>query len=168
MPEEFNNFGPARQTPVDPERMAEAQHAIDVGEIIEIGRKHFGTATFDEASDTVAKALGGGKIQHFMNIARQFDRPHELVNHLAGNERQLQELAKMSPARQIVELGRIEARMAPHGHVPTGADPLWKTPAVRNSRVSDEDWGRSYGEGMSDKAFDKEFWRRQEQRAKRR
>jgi hypothetical protein len=35
---EINNFGPAPQAPVDPQKMAQAQHAIEVGEIIEIGR----------------------------------------------------------------------------------------------------------------------------------
>jgi hypothetical protein len=72
-------------------------------------------------------------------------------------------LAKLSPARQAVEISRIEAQMAPHGHVNTGTDRLWKSPAVRG-RISDEDWARTAGEGLSDAAWNREFDRRMKER----
>jgi hypothetical protein len=139
----------------------------DIDGIIEVGRAHFGAAGFDEASQVVAETLGD-KTNAVMDTLRQFDKPHEVIAHLANNEGQLKALAKLSPARQAIEIARIEAQMASNGHVNTGADPLWKTPAVRSGRVSDEDWSRSFGEGLSERQFDKEFWRRQEERAKRR
>jgi hypothetical protein len=159
---------PQPQSVEEQQKILLAQHANDVNAIIDIGRQHFGSAVFDEASQAVGEALGEGRVQEFMAIARQFDRPHELVIHLAGNEKQLKGLAKLSPARMTVELARIEAQMSSHGHVNTGADPAWKNPSTRSGRVSDEDWAASYGEGLSEKQFDKEFWRRQEARAKRR
>jgi hypothetical protein len=141
--------------------------AKDIDGIIEIGRAHFGAAGFDEASQVVAETLGD-KTNSLMDTLRQFDRPHEVIAHLSNNESQLKALAKLNPARQAIEIARIEAQMASNGHVNTGADPLWKTPAVRSGRVSDEDWSRSFGEGLSEKQFDREFWRRQDARNSRR
>jgi CO/xanthine dehydrogenase Mo-binding subunit len=137
----------------------------DIRDIVEIGRTHFSTATFDDQSQTVADVLGDKKNQ-VLQILAEFDRPHEVIAHLAQNEAQLKKLATLSPARQVIEIGKIEARLS--SSVNTGADPLWKTPAVRSGRVSDADWKTSFGEGLDDKRFDKEFWRRQEERGKRR
>ena len=139
----------------------------DIDGIIEVGRAHFGSAGFDDASHVVAEALGD-KTQAVMDTLRHFDKPHEVIAHLANNEAQLKALAKLTPARQAIEIARIEAQISSNGHVNTGADPLWKTPAVRSGRVSAEDWSRSFGEELSEKQFDKEFWRHQEARGSRR
>lgn len=147
-------------------RIAAETHAREVDQIIEIGRNQFGAANFDDAADVVAKKLGP-RSQEFMAIARQFDRPHEIVAHLANNESRLDQLSKLSTERQIIELGRIEAQFAPHGNVNTGADPLWKTPAVRSGRVSDEEWSRHAGEGLSERQWAREFDRRMAERSKR-
>jgi hypothetical protein len=77
-------------------------------------------------------------------------------------------LAKMSPARQAVEIARIESRMSSNGHVSTGADRAWTNPSTRSGRVSDEDWKRSYGANLSDEQFNKEFDRRMQERGGRR
>src|ERR1700744_5724557 len=88
----------------------QADLAKDVDTIIETGRVHFGNAGFDDASQVVAEALGD-KTTAVMDTLRQFDRPHEMLVHLANNEQRLKAFAKLSPARQAIELARIEARM---------------------------------------------------------
>jgi hypothetical protein len=57
--------------------------------------------------------------------------PHEIIAHLANNEPQLKAFAKLSTARQLTELARIEAQMTSNGHVNTGSEPLWKKPEIR-------------------------------------
>ncbi|HEY8006033.1 MAG TPA: hypothetical protein VIE66_04350 [Methylocella sp.] len=141
-------------------------HAKELGEIIELGRTEFGTGNFDDASQIVADKLGP-RTQEAVAMLRQFDFPHRLVAELANAPEKLEKLAKMPAGRLAAELARIESRMTSNGHAITGADPAWKGPTVRG-RVSDADWKKSFGEGMSEAAFDKEFRRRQAGRAARR
>jgi hypothetical protein len=101
-----------------------------------------------------------------MAAMRQFDFPHRIVQHLADNPNDLEAISKLPTARMIVEIARIESRMAPNGRVNAFADPAWKAPAARG-RVSDADWGRGFGDTMSDAAFNKEFDRRQAERYER-
>jgi hypothetical protein len=143
----------------------EAGLTKDIDGIIEVGHAHYGKAGFDDAAQVVATAVGN--TDPLMDTLRQFDRPHEIIAHLANNETQLKALAKLTPARQAVELARIEARMTSNGHVNTGADPLWKTPAVRTGRVSDVDWKTSYGEGLDDRRWNAEFDRREREKSRR-
>lgn len=146
-------------------QQAQPSLAKDINDIVEIGRTHFGSATFDELSQVVADGLGD-KTQGVMHLVSQFDRPVEIIAHLANNERQLQAIAKLSPARQAVELARIEAQIAPQ-RANVGADPLWKSPTVRSGRVSDQDWKANLGEGLSDSQWNWEFDRRQAEKRRR-
>jgi hypothetical protein len=144
-----------------------AQHAREVNDIIEIGHTHYGRAQFDEASAAVAAGLGN-KAQQFMAQVRGFDKPHEIVTHLADNPSRLEALAKLSPEQMGTEIARIEAQMSPHGRPAFGADPAWKNPAVKSGRVSDMDWKTTGGANLSDAQWHAEYDRRQEQRNKRR
>jgi hypothetical protein len=143
---------------------AAAQHQHDLGEIIELGRKEFGSDAFDADSEVVAGKLGV-KTAEFMWLAKQMDHPHRLVKHLADNPKRLEALAQMPLARQAVELARIESQSAPHGHVSTYAQPAWQAPEMRG-RVSDSDWNANGGANLSDKAWHKEYDRRMAERRK--
>jgi hypothetical protein len=149
-----------------PQHAQQPSLAKDIDQIVEVGRTQFGNAGFDDASQVVAETLAD-KTNAVMATIAQFDRPHEIIAHLANNEPQLKALAKLSPARQAVELARIEAQMTSNGHVNTGAEPLYKQPALRSGRVSDEDWSRSFGEGLSDAQWFKQFDRRQASKGRR-
>lgn len=148
-------------------QMASAEHNRETGQIVEQGRRDFGTQTFDDASQVVAGALGE-RTPDIMLALRQFDNPAEIVMHLGGNEAQLKAIAKMPTAQQIVELARIEARLSSE-HVPSaGALPKWKSEGARTGRVSDTDWGQNFGANLSERAWHKEFDRRQSARNERR
>jgi hypothetical protein len=154
------------QTPVTslpPEQQqAIAQHQKEVNQLIEVGQAQFNATTFDESSQVVRDALGD-RTAEFVTLAKQFDKPADIIVHLASNEKRLQQFAKLSTARQIVELGRIEAQLSSHGYVPTGADPLWRRQEARNGRVSDDDWARG-ADHLTDAQWFKESARRDNER----
>jgi hypothetical protein len=140
---------------------AQKQHFKECEEIVEHGRAVHGNTSFDEASQIVGGAFKDtDAVQSFMGSLRQFDKPAEMIMHLANNEGQLKALAKLSPARQAVELARIESRFASHGHVSTGGERDWKRAETRSGRVSDEDWSRHAGSNLTDTQWSREFDRR--------
>jgi hypothetical protein len=145
-------------------KMAVAQHEKEVNEIVAIGQDNYGAQVFDDASQTIADKLGP-RAQELMLLAKQFDAPHRLIVELSNNPEQLERLGKMPTARMITELARIESRMAPHGHVSTGAAPAWK--GQKGGRVSDTDWRANAGDNLSDKAWSREFDRRMAARGQR-
>jgi hypothetical protein len=147
-------------------KAALAEHHKEVNAIIELGRGEFGRDQFDQDSQVVAQKLGN-RTQEAMALLRQFDAPHRLIKHFADNESALDAFSKMNTARQITELARIEARSSSYGHVRTGADPAWKTPAGRG-RMSNEDWNATGGDALSDAEWHREYDRRQAQRRRRR
>jgi hypothetical protein len=136
-------------------------HATEVHEIVEAGRALHGNQTFDEASQVVAGVFKEPEqLGHLMGTLRQFDRPADVIMHLANNEGRLQSLAKLSPARQAVEIAKIEGEMSSFGRAATGADRAWKNPDVRRGVVSEESWRKDGGAALTDdaawsRAFDK-------------
>jgi hypothetical protein len=146
----------------------EAQEAMsqlckEVDGIIDVGRANFGSRSFDDASQVVAEVLGQ-KSQGVMDILRGFDKPHDVIMHLAQNEGALKQLAKLSPQRQAIEISRIEGQLSPYGHVATGAEPAWKQPEARRGRASDDNWRTTGGHGLSDAAWSREHDRRMAER----
>ena len=148
------------------EQMALAQHAKEVEAIVALGRENHGDASFDRASQEVADAIGQERLQPFVAALKQFDRPDTVLMHLATNPDRLERISKLPLQRQLVEIAKIEAEHAPHGHSrDTGAQPLWTRPEARaNGRVSDDVWRRG-GDDLSDDKWFAEFDRRQEKRA---
>jgi hypothetical protein len=147
------------------EKMAEALHHQEMNEIVSLGRTEYGSEAFDDASQTVASKLGERALPVTAAL-RQFDFPHRIVQHLADNPNDLEAISKLPINRMLVELARIESRMAPNGRVNTFADPMWKSPTLKG-RVSDADWNRGAGDAMSEAAFSKEFDRRMAERYER-
>jgi hypothetical protein len=143
-------------------QMALAEHQREVNAIVEVGQANYGNAVFDEASQVVAAELGD-RVGDVMLALRQFDKPADILVHLSNNPNRLKQLAKLNPARQVVELARIEAQMTSNGHTDTGADPAWKLPSAKGGRVSDEEW-HSGGDNLSDQKWHKEFDRRMKER----
>jgi hypothetical protein len=138
-----------------------------VSEIIDLGRREYGSEQFDADSQAVAEKLGN-RTQEFMVLARQMDHPHRIIKHLADNTNALDAISKMPTPRAIVELARIESRSASYGHVQTFAQPAWKSPEMKG-RVSDADWATNGGANLSDREWNREFDRRwAERRARRR
>ena len=143
---------------------AQPSLAKDIDGIIEVGHVHYGKAAFDEASQNVADVLGE-KSGPVMDMLRAFDKPHDVIAHLGDNPARLKAFAALTPERQRVELARIEAQLG--GPVRMGADPAWKAPEMKTSRVADEDWKTSFGANLSDAQWNKEFDRRQAARGRR-
>lgn len=143
----------------------EYQH--DVDKIIEVGRAHFGNKTFDENSAIVAETAGGSeKVPDLMNVLRHFDRPADLIQHLAGNEDQAKQIARLSPERKAVALAGIAQQL---GHTTAiGATPAYKRPETLSGRMSDEDWNQGGSDLLTDAQFHREADRRAAERAKRR
>jgi hypothetical protein len=152
-----NDYAAAQQ------QMAFALHQKEVNAIVEVGQENYGKAVFDQAAETVAAELGD-RVPDVMLALRQFDKPADILVHLADNPTRLKHLAKLNSARQVVELARVEAQLTSHGHTDTGADPAWKLPSAKGGRVSDEEW-HSGGDNLSDQKWHKEFDRRQKERA---
>ena len=88
-------------------RAAQQTHALEVNAIIDAGREKHGSDRFDEMSATVAEKLGE-RTAEFMNAARQFDSPVELIEKLTDDPRELERLAKLPTSRMLVEIARIE------------------------------------------------------------
>jgi hypothetical protein len=139
-------------------------HQLEVNAIVDAGREKLGSARFDEISATVAEKLGG-KLGEFMSAARQFDSPVELIETLADDPRTLERLATLPTARMLVEIARIESRLAPSGHAVTTTDPVWKRKSIG---FKEADWNTPLQDRLSDKEYDKVFFKRQEERAARR
>jgi hypothetical protein len=98
-----------------------------------------------------------------MLALRQFDKPHDVLVHLANNPQRLKQIAKLNTARQVVELARVESQLSSFGHTQTGADPAWKLPSAKGGRVSDDEW-HAGGDNLSDSKWHAEFDRRQRER----
>ena len=98
-------------------------------------------------------------------MLRAFDRPHDVIAHLGDNPARLKAFAALPPERQRTELARIEAQVG-GAAVRLGADPAWKAPEMKTSRVADEDWKTSFGANLSDSQWNKEFDRRQAARSR--
>jgi hypothetical protein len=141
------------------------QHAQDTSALIEVGRGNFGAREFDEASQALADAVGP-RIREVVDVIRGFDKADAIIHHLANNPTRLEQFAKLNPERQKVEAARIEAQMSNFGHVHTGHQPAWKDPEIRNGRTTDDNWRRTGGANLSDKAWSREHDRRMAQRHK--
>ncbi len=147
------------------QRAAIQTHQLEVNAIVDAGREKLGSERFDEMSATVAEKLGD-KVGEFMAAARQFDSPVELIEKLADDPRELERLAKLPTARMLVEIARIESRLAPSGHAITTADPVWKRKSIG---FKDSDWGTPLQDRLSDSEYNKQFEKRMQARwAKRR
>jgi hypothetical protein len=146
------------------QRAAQQTHQLEVNAIVDAGRERHGSDRFDEMSATVAEKLGN-RTAEFMSAARQFDSPVELIERLADDPRELERLAKLPTARMLVEIARIESRLAPSSHAVTTTDPVWKRKSIGFKEV---DWNGPLQDRLSDKEYDKIFQKRQEERAARR
>jgi hypothetical protein len=147
---------------------AEAQAPVekDISTYIELGRSHYGTQKFDEAAETVVKALGDRK-DVFRAALAGFNAPHAAVMHLADNEARLQAMSKMRPEEIVVELARIESQMSPH-HVGYGAEPAYRREA-KSGRVSAEEWRHTGGANIKDDAeWNRQFDKHMAERSKHR
>jgi hypothetical protein len=132
--------------------MAMESFKRDVGTIIEQGREEYGEATFDEMAQIVGDAVGGREAAlPFMGAVRECDAPVAIIRYLSEHPDEAQKIGKMSDARRIAALARIESHVLPHANgTSTGADPAWRTQARKGGRIdinspasdsaSDEAW----------------------------
>jgi hypothetical protein len=135
------------------------QFQKNVSDLIKYGQETHGTENFDDARRAVDAALGPAS-NEFAKVVVEHNDPAQIIMHLAGNEQRLKKLATLPPAQRKVEIARIEAEYASHGHVSTSAVPAWKDTHSRGGRVSDEDWKHSYGDNLTDKQWHAEWDRR--------
>jgi hypothetical protein len=146
---------------LSPEQQAVLQqHAKNVNDLVEYGRKAQGTAAFDDAAQTLVDTLGNDKAQLFVADAMQFNSPDQVIMHLANNPARLEKLGRLPPAQRAVEVARIEAEYSSHGHATTEATPAWKQTHKGGGRVSDADWKSNYGANLTDKQWHAEWDRR--------
>jgi hypothetical protein len=138
----------------------------NVSDLIKHGQETHGAAAFDEARRAVDEALGPHS-NEFAAVLVEHNAPDQILMHLSNNPDRLQRLAKLPPKQRAVEVSRIEAEFASHGHVTTSATPAWKGTHARGGRVSDEDWRHSYGANLTDDQWFKEFDRRAEGKGRR-
>lgn len=139
--------------------------------ISERGQIIWGRQTWDDAVGAVSKQisqrLGCSEAEAQMRLAhdiRHYDRPDELIMHLAGNSDRMDRILGMTPQQQQVEFARIESQMSPFGRPSEGKRPAWQTVSNDGSRVSDSDWSRSGGSALSDQNFSREWDRRMSER----
>jgi hypothetical protein len=137
-------------------QLAMAQFQKDVGTIIELGREEYGDATFDEMSQIVGDAVGGQQATlPLMAALRECDSPVAIVRYLSEHPSEAAAISKMSDARRLAALARIESHTLPHANgTSTGADPAWRRQAAKGGRVdimspasdsaSDEAWYSAY------------------------
>jgi hypothetical protein len=141
-------------------RAAQQTHQLEVNAIVDAGRERHGSDRFDEMSATVAEKLGD-RTAEFMQAARQFDSPVELIERLADDPRELERLAKLPTARMLVEIARIESRLNPSGHAVTTTDPVWKRKSIG---FKEADWNTPLQDRLSDREYNKIFEKRMAER----
>jgi hypothetical protein len=119
------------------EQIAVAQHAKEVEAIVELGRQNHGDASFDRSCADVADAIGQERLQPFVAALKQFDRPDDVLMHLANNPDRLERISKLPLQRQIVEIAKIESEHSSYGHsYDTLAQPRWTRPEARAPKIS--------------------------------
>jgi predicted ester cyclase len=131
----------------------------NVADLIKHGHETHGTEAFDEARRAVDAALGPHS-DEFAATVVEHNAPDQIIMHLAANENRLKKLATLPPAQRKVEISRIEAEYASHGHVSTSMTPAWKDSHSRGGRVSDADWKSNYGSNLTNDQWSKEWDRR--------
>ncbi len=118
-----NNQDPPVAQMSEQQQAALRQLAQDTKTLVEVGRETYGAGSFDDACVEFTSACGDRQTEA-VHVLMQFDRPHEIIAHLANNPDWLKQFAKLPTHRQVIEAGRIEAQLSSHGHVETVADPM--------------------------------------------
>jgi hypothetical protein len=138
-------------------------HKAEVDEIVKLGQRKYG-ARFDEASETLAKALGD-RTQQTMQVLRHSQTPHQHIMDLAADPQRLERFAKLPIEAQRAEISSQEKGNAPYGRVIVAADPAWKNPGKNGTELmSDADWNS----GASDLLSDEDFFRNANARVEKR
>jgi hypothetical protein len=140
MPDENGNPTAAELT-VARNRMGEHASYKLVEEVYRQGRVKYGTAQFDQNMRHVAEKVGNEKSFAMRDVLLNCDRPAELIQHLASNERELNDIAKVAhnPQRLAMNLAKIESRWNSGGYANTSEEPLWRTPSGRD-KPGAADW----------------------------
>jgi hypothetical protein len=137
------------------------EHSKNVEELVEYGRSTQGSRNFDDASQVFVDTLGQERAQAVLADLVKFNAPDRVLMDLTNDTARLERFSKLTAHQQAVEIARMEARYASHGHVETGTTPAWKATHKNGGRVSDADWKHSFGDNLSDAQWHKEFDRRQ-------
>ena len=142
-------------------QQGQQEHSKNVEELVEYGRTTQGSQNFDDASQVFVDTLGQERAQAVLADLVKFNAPDRVLMDLTNDTARLERFSKLTPHQQAVEIARMEARYASHGHVETGTTPAWKATHKNGGRVSDADWKHSFGDNLSDAQWHKEFDRRQ-------
>jgi hypothetical protein len=144
------------------------EHSKNVEDLIEYGRTTQGSQAFDDASEVFVSTLGQERAQVVLADLVKFNAPDRVLMDLTNDTARLERFSKLTAHQQAVEIARMEAQYASHGHVETGTTPAWKATHKNGGRVSDADWAHNYGANLSDKQWDREFDRRHAARMEKR
>lgn len=123
------------------QEQARPQMALE--EVKRQGRGKFGEQQFDEDLRFVAEKVGNAKSVALRDALLNSDKPADLIRHLANNERELEDISRVShnPHRLSRALGSIESRWTSNGRVNTSERPEWQSEAVR-TKPSAADWAK--------------------------
>jgi hypothetical protein len=144
------------------------EHSKNIEDLVEYGRTTQGSQNFDDASQVFVDTLGQERAQAVLADLVKFNAPDRVLMDLTNDTARLERFSKLTAHQQAVEIARMEAQYASHGHVETGTTPAWKATHKNGGRVSDADWNHNYGAGLSDKQWEREFERRQAARMEKR
>src|SRR5437868_5972283 len=89
------------------QQMAQAQFNADVKAMEEAGYEAYGQKSFDDKAATVREKLGD-RMGEFLAVLTPFDKPEHIISHLGDNPDRAEQISKLSTARMVAEVGRIE------------------------------------------------------------